>query len=108
MPALVSQHDCLRRPAGREHGDGGLVDAAFDLLPPAVEAAERTRQLDRAACVARQEQLRRDLDLAHAPGSVDARSERIADGARGHGPLLHGAFGHQGCDADALRIFQRL
>ena len=53
VPALVRQHDRLRRPAGREHGDSGLINAAFDLLPPAVEAAERARQLDRASRVVR-------------------------------------------------------
>ena len=78
------------------------------MLPSAVQTAERTRQLDRAACVARQKQLRCDIDLTHASGGVDARGQRIADGARSHRPLLHGAFGHQGRNADALRVFQRL
>ena len=55
VPALVRQHDRLRRPAGREHGDGRLIDAAFNLLPPAVESAKRPRQFDRARSVVRQE-----------------------------------------------------
>ena len=108
MPALVRQHDRLRRPAGREHGDSGLINAAFDLLPPAVEAAERARQLDRASRVVRQKQLCRNSDLTHASGCIDARGKRIADGARRDRPLLHGAFGHQRRNADAPRVLQRL
>ena len=107
MPALVGQHDGLRRPAGRQHGDGALVDAALDLLPLAVEAAERPGQLHGAGGVVGQKQLGRHVHLAHAPGGVDARRERIADRPRGDGALLHGAFGHQRGDADALRVGQR-
>ena len=55
VPAFIRQHDCLRRAAGREHGDGRLIDAAFNLLPPAVESAKRPRQFDRARSVVRQE-----------------------------------------------------
>ena len=108
MPALVRKDDRLRRVARREHGDGALVDAAFDFLPLAVQAAQGRCKLDGTRRVVRQEQFRCDIDLAHAPSGIDARRERIADGPGRDRPLLHGAFGHQRGNAHALRVGERL
>ena len=106
VPAFAGQHDGLRPAAGGEHRCGLAVDLRFDLLPLAIHAAKLRRQLDGALRVGRQEQLRRNVDLAHAPSGIDPGRKRIADGSGGDPPVADAALRHQGREADALRIFQ--
>ena len=57
--------------------------------------------------VGRQEQLRRNVDLAHAPSGIDPGCKRIANSSGGDPPVADAALRHQGREADALG-FSRL
>ena len=106
MPALIRQHDGVGLPVLGEHGDRLLVNFALDLLPPPVQAAELLRKLLRARRAVGEKQLRRHVHLAHAPGGVDARRERIADEPGGHGCFCP-ALRHERGESHALRLAQR-
>ncbi len=103
VPALVSQHDGLRRPPGGKDGDG-VCRCALDLLPLAVEAAERPGQLHgaRAASWVRNSSVATCTPPMRPAALTAAARAYSRSSPRDDGALLHGAFGHQRGDADAL------
>ena len=95
VPAFIRKNNGFRGPSGGEHGYRLTVNFRFHSLPLAVQFAQLTGHILGFGRIFRQEQIQRQINLAHAACGVDPGRQNKADGGRIDGIRGAAAFLHQ-------------